>query len=214
MGKKTGPATGPRAPKRPAPRREDSRAIVDAIVGAAMELPTDAPIQRIAERAGVGVASFYRYFPDRVALHAELARRVHEQVVATVAQVMGLDSLEAMARASVEIVLEGRYASADVIRTTYGALPFTWHDEQASARHGEITSMMAQTLGRFVEATEEECTRRARLAFALVTGISRTRALYGDVLPHDEAAVEVLARAVLVVLETGLVRKPEPDEPL
>jgi AcrR family transcriptional regulator len=62
------------------PVQERSRATVDAIVEAAAyilvrEGPSKLTTNRIAERAGVNVASLYQYFPGKEAILAELQRR-------------------------------------------------------------------------------------------------------------------------------------------
>ena len=65
---------------RKAPRQERSRATVDAL----LEATTDILVRdgyaklttnRIAERAGVNIASLYQYFPGKDAIVAELRRR-------------------------------------------------------------------------------------------------------------------------------------------
>ncbi|MCV7228398.1 TetR/AcrR family transcriptional regulator [Mycolicibacterium komossense] len=45
------------------------------------------PLTDIAEAAGVGVGTFYRGFPDRAALLAELQRRGYELLLATLADI-------------------------------------------------------------------------------------------------------------------------------
>jgi AcrR family transcriptional regulator len=58
------------APRRP--RRADARRNFDALLRAAAdaftELGPDVPMEEIAKRAGVGVATLYRHFPARVEL--------------------------------------------------------------------------------------------------------------------------------------------------
>ncbi|HEY3681937.1 MAG TPA: helix-turn-helix domain-containing protein [Streptosporangiaceae bacterium] len=65
-------------PKEDAPMRADARRNRDRIVAAARDLfierGADAPMEEIARRAGVGVGTLYRRFPDRTALHREVAR--------------------------------------------------------------------------------------------------------------------------------------------
>ena len=56
--------------------RSDARRNRDAILRAAEEVfaaeSVTVPLQRIAERAGVGRGTLYRHFPDRYALAAAL----------------------------------------------------------------------------------------------------------------------------------------------
>ncbi|GAA4866373.1 TetR/AcrR family transcriptional regulator [Pseudonocardia benzenivorans] len=59
-------------PARSRPRRADARRNYDALVAAARdafaESGTDAPLEDIARRAGVGIATLYRNFPTRADL--------------------------------------------------------------------------------------------------------------------------------------------------
>lgn len=60
------------------PMRADARRNRERIIAAARDLlierGPDAPMEEIARRAGVGVGTLYRRFPDRTALHREVAR--------------------------------------------------------------------------------------------------------------------------------------------
>jgi AcrR family transcriptional regulator len=73
------------------PRRADARANNDKLVAAARALFTEkgtsAPLEEVAERAGVGIGTLYRHFPTR---HALL-------------EAVYVDEVEAMARAATEL---------------------------------------------------------------------------------------------------------------
>ena len=66
-----------------APRRADSRQIVEAILQAASEAARDGvshlSTSAIARRAGVGIGSLYRYFPNKEAIATELSRAQHRR---------------------------------------------------------------------------------------------------------------------------------------
>ena len=67
------------------PSQERSRDRVERILDATAALLGDTPVDRlttaaIAEQAGVPIGSVYQYFPNKLAVLAELARRVMEQV--------------------------------------------------------------------------------------------------------------------------------------
>src|SRR6266436_10237590 len=70
------------------PQRADARVNHDKLVGAARALFTDkgtsAPLEEVAERAGVGIGTLYRHFPTRQAL----------------LEAVYVDEVEAMARAA------------------------------------------------------------------------------------------------------------------
>lgn len=66
------------------PERQDSKEVVEAIVVAATQLLEESGLEsfstnRIAARAGVGVASVYRYFADKEAIIAEIDLRNRRQ---------------------------------------------------------------------------------------------------------------------------------------
>jgi len=73
------------------PQRADARANHDKLVAAARALFTDkgtsAPLEEVAERAGVGIGTLYRHFPARQAL----------------LEAVYVDEVEAMARAAAEL---------------------------------------------------------------------------------------------------------------
>lgn len=65
--------------KRPVTIRSDALRSRGAILEAARELfavTSDVPMYEVAKRAGVGQATLYRHFPDRVALASTLAEEV------------------------------------------------------------------------------------------------------------------------------------------
>src|SRR5260370_7157241 len=78
---------------RKSPRQERSRATVEAILEAATDIlirqgAGRLTTNRIAERAGVNIASLYQYFPGKQAIIAELRRRHSAERRAAVRQVL------------------------------------------------------------------------------------------------------------------------------
>jgi AcrR family transcriptional regulator len=73
------------------PQRADARANHDKLVAAARALFTDkgtsAPLEEVADRAGVGIGTLYRHFPTRQAL----------------LEAVYVDEVEAMARAAADL---------------------------------------------------------------------------------------------------------------
>lgn len=67
------PAAPARRPRADAQRNEG--AVLDAAAALFAERGVDAPVREIAERAGVGVGTVYRRFPDRAGLVAAVFRR-------------------------------------------------------------------------------------------------------------------------------------------
>src|SRR5258708_39356556 len=79
------------SPKK-SPRQERSRATVEAILQAATDIlirqgASRLTTNRIADRAGVNIASLYQYFPGKHAIIAELRRRHSAERRAAVRQV-------------------------------------------------------------------------------------------------------------------------------
>ena len=78
---------------RKSPRQERSRATVEAILQAATDIlirqgASRLTTNRIAERAGVNIASLYQYFPGKHAIVAELRRRHGTEARAAVRRVL------------------------------------------------------------------------------------------------------------------------------
>ena len=75
------------------PQRADARANRDKLVAAARALFTDkgtsAPLEEVAQRAGVGIGTLYRHFPTRQAL----------------LEAVYVDEVEAMARAAADLAV-------------------------------------------------------------------------------------------------------------
>ncbi|PKA45000.1 TetR family transcriptional regulator [Rhizobium sullae] len=83
--------------------RADARRNFDALLQAAMavfsELGVDAPMRTIADRAGVGVGTLYRHFPERSDLIKALIKRdVLAQADAAAAYAEELEPAEALAK--------------------------------------------------------------------------------------------------------------------
>src|SRR6266404_8714739 len=74
------------------PKRADARVNYDKLVAAARALFTDkgtsAPLEEVAERAGVGIGTLYRHFPTRQAL----------------LEAVYVDEVEAMAQAATDLI--------------------------------------------------------------------------------------------------------------
>ena len=78
------------------PSQERSRDRVERILDATASLLRDLPVDKIttaaiAESAGVPIGSVYQYFPNKLSVLAELARRVMEQVDLTTASLIAED---------------------------------------------------------------------------------------------------------------------------
>jgi AcrR family transcriptional regulator len=100
---------------RKTPRQERSRATVEALLEAAADILVrhgyaKLTTNRIAERAGVNIASLYQYFPGKDAIVAELRRRHGSEQRAALRQVLAerrAGELEPTLRALVSVGVAG-----------------------------------------------------------------------------------------------------------
>lgn len=147
------PKTKPNAqPERAAekPARADAARNLDAVLEAAQVVfatsGVDAPVREIAARAGVGVATLYRHFPQRIDLIVAVFRREVDACVASAAKLSRAhSSLEALTR-----WLHGYTSLIATKRGLAGAL------QSAGATHDELASYFQQSvepvLNRLLEA--------------------------------------------------------------
>jgi AcrR family transcriptional regulator len=116
---------------RKSPRQERSRATVEAILGAATDIlirqgGRRLTTNRIAERAGVNIASLYQYFPGKQAIIAELRRRHGAERRAAVRQALidrRGDSLESTLRALVAMGVAAHAVNPELERVFSEELP-------------------------------------------------------------------------------------------
>jgi AcrR family transcriptional regulator len=116
---------------RKSPRQERSRATVEAILQAATDIlirqgAGRLTTNRIAERAGVNIASLYQYFPGKHAILAELRRRHGAERRAAIRQVLierRGDSLESTLRALVSIGVAAHAVNPELQRVFSEELP-------------------------------------------------------------------------------------------
>jgi len=105
----------PRLSPRKTPRQERSRATVEALLEATTDILlrhgyAKLTTNRIAERAGVNIASLYQYFPGKDAIVAELRRRHGAEQRAALRQVLAerrAGELESTIRTLVSVGVSG-----------------------------------------------------------------------------------------------------------
>jgi AcrR family transcriptional regulator len=82
-------------------------ALREAMTGLAEELPLDAiTVRAIAARAGVGYATFFRHYPDKDALLADVADKLIREFLQRVAPLLQERDRTAAARTMCDFVLE------------------------------------------------------------------------------------------------------------
>jgi AcrR family transcriptional regulator len=180
----------------PAPTRSDSVAIVDAIVHAIVELDDpDVSVNAIAERAGVGVASLYRYFPNKAAIYAELSRRLQRDFVANVRGVLEsatsvVEAIEGCCRLS--IIVPG--VSPKLRRALNLNVPLSWSQENASVVFRAAIAEMTAWLASKLEPAPPDLEERVFVAFSAGRGLVMISRLMPEHAPDDEALIAHMVR--------------------
>lgn len=188
----------------PAPTRADSTEIVEAIVAAALELgDPDASVNLIAERAGVGVASVYRYFPNKAAIYAEVSRRLQRDFRARVQSVLEQPSLSVRdaVEACCRIAIEVPGVSAELRRALNLAVPLSWSQDNASLVFSETIEAFTHWLSSRLDPPPADLRDRVFVAFAAGRGIVMISRVLSDIAPHDEALIQHMVTGALAYLD-------------
>jgi AcrR family transcriptional regulator len=188
--------------------RADARRNRERLLAAAREVFAEkgagAPLEEIAARAGVGIGTLYRRFPDRQALFAAVAHDLWTRVVQEVelARAEEPDAFPALAR-YMHRVLDLRAAA--VLPVLMGHLPPDANLRRANQRSGAAVQAL-------IEAARAEGTLRPDAAFG-DTGlllIQLSRPLPG---PVPRALGDAIAHRHLQIALDGLRAGPH-TEPL
>lgn len=191
------------------PLRADARRNRDQIISAAkqafLELGPDVPMDDIARRAGVGVGTLYRRFPDRESLIRAVSRQNFEDVMADAraaaeeeptawAAIMRLLRRSRELRLSVQLALVSARARAVV-----------WEDEKAKECRDEIMRVLAG----LVTAAQAEGSMRQDV------GVGDVAVLCSLLLQRMEFSAKELAdlvldRALTVIIDGLRASAPTP----
>jgi AcrR family transcriptional regulator len=137
------------------PRGRTGQAIVDSILNAAAAILAEGgyatlTTNRIAERAGVSIGSFYQYFPNKQAvisgLAADLERRALELFQERMA-VVANESLEAVTRAVIEFMATERLGAQRMRHELLVHVPRAWTEQAAHAVDAQVEAALAAFLG-------------------------------------------------------------------
>lgn len=141
----------PLTPRRQ-PSQERSRDRVDRILEATAQLLDQTPVDRIttaaiAETAGVPIGSVYQYFPNKLAVLAELTRRVMEQVDTTTASLFAEDFVilpwdQAIDRA-VDATIEGYAQQPGYVSLLLSVRPTAEFREITDESNDRVAALMA-----------------------------------------------------------------------
>ena len=196
-------------PPAPNPKRSDSQAIVESIIAAALELASpDVTMNEIAERAGVGIASLYRYFPNRTAIYAEISRRLLRKFQSQL-QVILADSDQDLQAAVTEVcraVVVGPEVSPEVRRSLNLLVPFSWSAQSADDVFRTALLGITAWLEHKLEEPPADLAQRVFVAFASARGAMNMSTIYPDLAPSHEALIRHMARGVMAHLDAKNLR--------
>ena len=180
--------------------RADARRNRDLLLGAArdvfVEQGPDAPLEEVARRAGVGIATLYRRFPDRRALQRAVALDVLGRVAeeARLARAEEPGAFRALAR-YMHRALDLRVGA--VMPALVGELP---PQDEALLRARDEATAPVQAL---IAAAQAEGTLRADVAFGDI-GLLIARLSQPLPGPFPRATADDLAHRHLALLLDGL----------
>ena len=193
-----------------APNRRDAHEIVEAILVAATDLASpEVTTNQIAARAGVGIASLYRYFPDRGAIFAELSRRLHRRFVVQMRAILAQPGLtvEEAVRAICKAAVSGPGVSRELRRCLNLLVPPSWSAESADETYAETVLETASWVSAKVATPPADLAERMFAAISVVRGIVAMAMLYPQWAPPDERLIELASAGVLAVLGDELTSR-------
>lgn len=200
-------------PVPPSPSRSDSRAIVEAIVEATKELLAkgDCTMNSIARRAGVGVASLYRYFPDKAALITEVFRRQHWVLEESIlAHLDHQTNLEGVVKSCVHSFLRIEQ-EVSLRRTLYFDIPIAWTLDIMTATTQRMLESFAIKVADFLpDVPSAEIRQRVFHSMSIARGMGQLRILLPDIAP-DQRQLEANAIALITLVmkgQTGVTPAP------
>jgi AcrR family transcriptional regulator len=159
--------------------RRDAEANRRRVLQAASEVfaarGLDASVEEIAQRAGVGMGTLYRRFPNKEALIEELVHQLFDQVLTS-----GREALESTDGTGLEAFLRRTAALQEAQR---GCMPRMWQSPLPERFLGEMDHIVATLLARAQAAGQvrPDCTAGdVTVAFWAVRGIIESA---GDIAP-------------------------------
>jgi AcrR family transcriptional regulator len=183
-------------PPEPSPGRSDSNAIVDAILAAAIELGDDPSLTAIATRAGVGIASLYRYFPSKHSIYAEVSRRQQRESLVRLRAVLTDTSLslDEAIYACCRVALEAPGVSERLRRRINLSLPVSWSGDTAEAVFSGAIQEMTEALRVRMNPAPENLQARVFAMFSAARGMVLMSRLMPSLAPNDETLLQLMVQ--------------------
>ncbi len=187
----------------PAPLRRDSEQIVEAIIQATLTAgDPEISINEIAERAGVGIASVYRYFSNKPAIYAEISRRLQREFLSRLRVLLARPDLdvdqgiEAICRLAVVVP----NASAELRRMLNLVLPMSWSEDSAREIFETAMDELVAWFVARVPAPPDDVAIRVFIAFSAVRGAVTMSQLLPSRAPEQEVLIRHLAACTRIHL--------------
>lgn len=195
--------------------RADARRNRDQIIATAKcifrESGLDVPMEAIARRAGVGVGTLYRRFPDRAGLVAAVAAQSFRDVLADVRAATDAESSawDAFVRLATQ--------SESLRLTVYLAFLSlqSWRDVHAAPECEGVHREMMSALEDLVHAAQEEGSMRCDIGAG--DALNLISLLLGTRSPGSDMPTQMWTERSLRVVLDGLCAKPSgvlPGEPV
>src|SRR5262249_41552399 len=197
---------------RKTPRQERSRATVEAL----LEATTDILIRegyaklttnRIAERAGVNIASLYQYFPGKDAIVAELRRRHGADQRAALRRVLATPRAgepEATIRALVSVGVAGHASAPRLHRALTEELPALGSRDVAA-----IDAPIFEAMRRFLQDADVDV-RDLDLALWMISTASGAVLHRAAVERPEDLSTGVIAEELITLLCRYLRKRARP----
>jgi AcrR family transcriptional regulator len=200
------------------PERADSKNVVESILRAATVLLQERGLEsfttnHIAERAGVGIASVYRYFADKQAVIAAIDarnRRENAEQLVTILAVLERD-FAAGVRAMLQFFLDTSGPRGRLRRAVVSEVPLSWVAPNATKTMESLIASATAALTRLHPALPvPEIHRRLHVVFHALQGLVVGQLVFPLADLDRDTAVAMMEPVVLGVL---LAPAPEPRAP-
>src|SRR5215831_6874257 len=193
-------------------RQERSRATVEALLEATADILTrhgyaTLTTNRIAERAGVNIASLYQYFPGKEAIVAELRRRHGADQRAALRQVLGehtTGKLESTIRTLVSVGVAGHAHAPRLHRVFTEEIPALGYRDIAA-----IDAPIFEAMRRFLQEADVDV-RDVDLALWIIATASGAVLHRAAVERPDDLSNGVIAEELITLLCRYLRRQAGP----
>ena len=195
---------------RKTPRQERSRATVEALLEATADILiregyTKLTTNRIAERAGVNIASLYQYFPGKDAIVAELRRRHGADQRAALRQVLAehtTGELESTIRTLVSVGVAGHAHAPRLHRVFTEEIPALGYRDIAA-----IDAPIFEAMRRFLQEADVEV-RDLDLALWMISTASGAVLHRAAVERPEDLSNGAIAEELITLLCRYLRRRP------